>query len=91
MVFYRTEGYTPYFTAAESVSEDKAQTHTKQEIRVAAVKACQSISRKETACSDVHGRRSFQRRHAKQNHQTCFLNLLHNVFVDFSRCVGLNA
>lgn len=91
MVFYRTEGYTPYFTAAESVSEDKAQTHTKQEIGVAAVKACQSISRKETACSDVHGRFSFQRLHAKQNPQTRSLNLLHNVSVRFSQCVVLNA
>lgn len=65
MVFYRTDGYTTYFTAAESVSEGRTQTHTEQEIRVAAVKACQSISRKETASSDVHGLYSFQQRHAK--------------------------
>lgn len=81
MVFYRTEGHAACFTAAESVSEDKAQTHTKQEIRVAAVKACQSISRKETACSDDHGRYSSQTRS---------LNLLHDVFVPFSQCVVLN-
>lgn len=81
MVFYRTEGYTPYFTAAESVSEDEAQTHTKQEIRVAAAKACQSFSRKETASSDVHGRYSFQRLHAKQNHQAGVLWICFTVFL----------